>query len=134
MVHMSGVSRILGGRALRWGAVAVWMGVIFYLSAQPSLPNLAPGAPGLEEVAGHLFVYFVLALLMRWALAGEGVRYSGLSALAIVALYGISDEFHQGFVPNRTPSLSDWRNDLLGAGAALLLVWWLQRHWTARRS
>jgi VanZ family protein len=106
-------------------AVLAWMGLIFYLSAQSSLPNLTPGAPSVEEIGGHLTVYFVLTLLLRWALMGAGVRQAGWWALAMVALYGVSDEFHQSFVPHRSCSLSDWLTDLVGAGAALTLAWWV---------
>ena len=118
--------RILNKQPVRWAALLAWMGLIFFLSAQPQLPDLTPSAPGLEEVGGHLLIYFVLALLLRWALSGAGVRYATWWALGLCALYGISDEFHQSFVPNRDPSIGDWANDVLGASAALLLTGWLQ--------
>ncbi len=121
------MERLWKSDAVRWVAPLAWMGLIFYLSAQSSLPDLTPGAPSLQEIAGHMFVYFVLAFLWRWALAGAGVRHASWWALLIVALYGISDEFHQSFVPNRTPSFSDWTNDLLGGGIALGAVWWMGR-------
>ena len=52
--------------ALRWGAAVVWMAVIFALSAQSSLPELTPGLPKLEEVAGHASAYAVLAARPPW--------------------------------------------------------------------
>jgi VanZ family protein len=118
--------RILNKQPVRWAALLAWMGLIFFLSAQSQLPNLTPSAPSIEEVGGHLFVYFVMALLLRWALAGAGVRHPNCWALGLCALYGISDEFHQSFVPNRVPSIGDWTNDVLGTGAALLLTSWLR--------
>ena len=93
--------RLLKRQPLRWAVVLAWMGLIFFLSAQSHLPDLTPSAPGLEEIGGHLFAYFVLALLLRWALAGAGVRHATWWAIGLCALYGISDEFHQSFVPNR---------------------------------
>ncbi len=115
--------RILNNQPLRWAAVLTWMGLIFFLSAQPQLPELTPSAPSVQEIAGHLAVYFVLALLVRWALAGAGVRHAIWWAIGFCALYGISDEFHQSFVPHRNPALGDWANDVLGASAAMLLLW-----------
>jgi VanZ family protein len=115
--------RILSNQPLRWGAVLAWMGLIFFLSAQSQLPDLTPSAPGVEEIGGHLFVYFVLALLVRWALAGAGVRHATWWAIAFCALYGISDEFHQSFVPHRDPDVGDWTRDVLGASAAMFVVW-----------
>jgi VanZ family protein len=37
----------------------------------------------------------------------------------VCSLYGISDEFHQSFVPGRTPDPVDWATDTAGAGVAL---------------
>ena len=110
---------------LRWAAVASWMGLIFLLSGQSRLPSLFE-RPDLQDVAGHLVVYAVLALLLRWALAGTGPgagqRYASAWALMVVFLYGISDEFHQSFVPGRHPDPYDILTDVCGAGAALLAL------------
>jgi hypothetical protein len=104
----------------RWAPPVVWMGVIFALSAQSRLPDLTPGAPGLQAILGHLCAYAVLAVLWRSALASAGVRGASWWALGIVALYGVSDEFHQSFVPNRTPDIFDVEMDVLGGSIALL--------------
>ena len=109
-------------RFTRWLAALAWMGVIFFLSAQSSLPDLTPGAPHLEEIGGHLLVYAVLVLLWERALRAAGVRRAGWWALAIAALYGLSDEFHQSFVPGRTMTVVDLAFDVVGAGAALLVT------------
>ena len=116
------VARLRSSIALRWAAVIAWMGVIFFLSSRPDLPNFAPGLPGLEEIGGHLTAYGVLAGLLWWALRGSGVRYPATWALVLAVLYGVSDEFHQSFVPGRDMSVSDLMVDLIGAGVALLIV------------
>ena len=116
------VSRLRSSIALRWVAVIAWMGLIFFLSSRPDLPNFAPGLPGLEEIGGHLTVFGVLAALLWWALRGMGVRYRATWALVLAVLYGVTDEYHQSFVPGRTMSLSDLMVDLIGASAALLLI------------
>ena len=45
-------------------------------------------------------------------------------AFVLTVLYGVSDEAHQAFVPDRTPSLADVGLDaagaMLGVGLALL--------------
>ncbi|PKN29168.1 MAG: hypothetical protein CVU64_09600 [Deltaproteobacteria bacterium HGW-Deltaproteobacteria-21] len=46
--------------------------------------------------------------------------------LAIGMAYGLSDEIHQFFVPNRSTSLADFFADTLGVAAAILarhLMW-----------
>ncbi len=126
--------QIIKGQPLRWATVLLWMALIFFLSAQSQLPNLTPAAPGLEEIGGHLSAYFVLALLLRWTLAGAGVRHPAWWAVGLCALYGISDEFHQSFVPHRDPAVGDWMNDVLGASAAMLLSWLATRLTLRHRS
>jgi VanZ family protein len=116
------VSRMRNSIALCWAAVIAWMGLIFFLSSRPDLPNFAPGLPGLEEIGGHLTEYGVLAALLWWALRRTGVRYPATWALVLAVLYGCTDEYHQSFVPGRTMSVTDLMMDLVGASAALLIV------------
>lgn len=111
----------------RWAAAVTWMGLIFIVSAQPTLPLLLD-SPDLQDVAGHFVAYAILAALLRWALAGSGVRRPGVWALVLSVLYAFSDEFHQGFVPGRHPDPLDILTDVAGAAAALA---WAQ--WRARR-
>jgi VanZ family protein len=115
---------------VRWAAVLAWMGLIFYLSAQPRLPRVIPPVlPQIQDIIGHFTVYAVLAVLLRWALQGAGIRHPMLWALAATVLYGVTDEFHQSFVPNRHPDVFDLATDLAGAVAAL----WIVRRLGARR-
>jgi len=54
------------------------------------------------------------------------------STLLIVALYAASDEFHQSFVPTRTPAVHDVALDTLGGAAGLFIIWLVgrwQKHW-----
>ena len=73
--------------------------------------------------AAHLSEYAALALLwQRGLVRGSGwtAGRSAFVALAISALYAVSDEFHQSFVPNRTPSALDVLIDTAGASSALI--------------
>ncbi len=116
-------------RSLRWAAVVAWMGLIFFLSAQPRLPLVMPTAlPQIQDVIGHFTVYAVLSVLVWWALRGAGVRRPLLWVLAATVLYSLTDEFHQSFVPNRHPDVFDLATDLAGAVTALLIVWWMGAH------
>ncbi|PIE56774.1 MAG: hypothetical protein CSA34_02080 [Desulfobulbus propionicus] len=115
---------------LRYLPVMMVMGSIFFLSHQPgdSFAQL-PGFPGLDKLV-HAGIYAVLA----WASclahpdSSSGLRH-GLQITAFCLLYGISDEFHQAFVPHRSPSLLDLGADGLGASFAVVL-WhrWRRRH------
>lgn len=107
-----------------WGPVLVWMAFIFYLSAQSRLPA-APEAwlDILLKKSAHFLVYAVLARLYLRAL-GFHRRVPGppaVLALLLAAAYAATDEFHQGLVPGRTPSPTDWLIDCAGAGTGLAL-------------
>jgi len=45
--------------------------------------------------------------------------------LLIVFLYAASDEFHQSFVPTRTPLVSDVFIDTAGGATGLLFLWFV---------
>jgi VanZ family protein len=112
-----------------WGPALAQMAAIFVLSSQPDVPSL-PG--GLTNHTGHLVGYAILSVLLLRALAGA--RWVGVTAwtatLAAIAsaLYGVTDEWHQTFVPGRDASAGDLVADAAGAviGVTLVLLW--RRH------
>jgi VanZ family protein len=113
------------GWFLRWLPAVGWMALIFALSAQPDLPHPASGWMDLLiSSAAHVFLFGVLALLLGWALAPN--RWALATAFLLTALYALSDEFHQAFVPGRHPDPLDLACDILGAVAGLILWAWLR--------
>jgi VanZ family protein len=108
--------------AARWLPVLLWMGLIFFLSSRQTLPKPPGVSANLEAIAGHLTVYAVLALLLCRALGGRGWPWRRRAALAfaLAVLYGLSDEWHQSFVPGRDASPFDVGVDAIGAAIALL--------------
>jgi VanZ family protein len=107
----------------------IWMAVIFYLSSQPVLPIDGQPHSDLYHRFGHVGAYGVLALLVRYAVAG--LPSPGWLALGITIAYGVSDEVHQTFVPSRSGTIRDVLIDGASAGAALGALWFWQR--TQRR-
>jgi VanZ family protein len=106
----------------------LYAGLLFYLSAQTGLPS--PEVAGFDKME-HLAAYAVLGALVARALMAYGVarRRAAVLAVLIGALYGVSDEFHQSFVPTRS---ADWRDavaDLLGSsfGAGVFSIFMLGR-------
>jgi VanZ family protein len=110
-----------------WLPVVAWMGVIFFLSAQPDLPRPGVGwANWLISSMAHMVMFGVLAVL--WVRALGERRHPWLLAFALSALYALSDEFHQAFVPGRYPDPWDLVCDGVGAALGLMLwVWWQRR-------
>jgi VanZ family protein len=102
------------------------MGLIFYLSAQPDLPQPQVGWAGLLISNGaHAFVFGVLVILWARALAERPRGWA--IAFVLTMLYALSDEAHQAFVPGRQPDLVDLLFDGIGAVLALgLWAWWLR--------
>ena len=86
---------------------------IFWLSSQPVLPDFLPGFDGFDKLC-HIAAYATLAAtLLYGARFPVGRRAWGWALVAV--LYGVSDEFHQSFVPGRTPDLLDLLADAVGA-------------------
>nr|WP_028305632.1 VanZ family protein [Desulfitobacterium sp. PCE1] len=130
-----------------WAAVFLWMGIIFYLSAQVASQSdelsqgiaerlfsaVAKAFPGLNvdyiqsnfivRKSAHFLTYLVLSLLTMNALRRSGIKGVRQIAIAIgiCVLYAISDEVHQLFVPGRSGQIKDVLLDSGGAivGAAL---------------
>ncbi len=116
--------------------VVLWMGVIFTLSHQPTLPYPKDVDAVVISTLGHLSVYAVLGALVWWALGGIGVDgwRRAVLAIAVAALYGVTDEWHQSFVPGRTPDPRDLLADTTGATVAVLVVTWLSRRGSQART
>jgi VanZ family protein len=110
-----------------WLPLLVWMGLIYYLSAQPDLPQAGMGwADLLISSLAHVSVFGALAVL--WARALGSRRHAWLLAFTLTVLYALSDEFHQSFVPGRKPDPWDLLCDAFGAAMGLLAwTWWRRR-------
>lgn len=106
-----------------WMPPIAWMGLIFFLSSQSSLPLPQGFAGKITSYLAHFLVYGVLTVLYYRSLIPTGIpRNRGIYAIALSAVYGITDEIHQSFVPNRTPSLVDLGVDVLGSLIFLSLI------------
>lgn len=112
-------------RVLNWFPSIAVAGAIFYLSHQ----SQPPGDAVLDLVSDcllHFCAYGILGLCLVWGATDRlRRRLSGKAALLLIGtamLYGLSDEWHQSFIPERTSSLGDWVADSLGA-AVCILAW-----------
>ena len=99
------------------------MAGIFYVSSL----SAAPLPAGISDKPSHAAAYLALSVLVvrAWG-GGLPVRVSGAvaaAALAITIGYGVSDEFHQSFVPGRSAELLDLYADTFGAVVGTALCW-----------
>ena len=116
--------------ALVWGPVVVYLAFIFTLSSIAHPPELPAGS----DKHLHALLYSGLGFLLARALAGGLDRTVTLtvaiSTTILAALYGVSDELHQYFVPPRQVELLDVVADTIGAGVAAfaLYAWGIIRN------
>lgn len=107
----------------------LWMGAIFYLSARTGddmggwLGQIKQLIPFMESLDwGHFLAYFILSITYAWAFRGNITLGRKAIIVLLCALYGITDEFHQIFVPGRMPDVKDLVNDTIGAALAMLFI------------
>ena len=142
-----------------WLPVVAWMVVVFSASSdahsyqhtsrffEPLLRWLFPHLPtATVETLHHLFrkcchvaEYAVLALLLWRALHRISHHLPTWSwpkvggTVLLVFLYASSDEFHQSFVPNRTPLFTDVLIDTAGGSLGLLGLWFVQKFFKRKK-
>jgi VanZ family protein len=133
-----------------WLLPLAWMSLIFFGSSdsrsythsshliEPFLHWLFPRMSQAHIEAIHHFIrkcahlteYAVLSMLL-WRAVRKPLpedprpwqwRQAAIAVL-IVFLYASTDEFHQRFVPSRTPMISDVFIDTSGAIAGMILLW-----------
>ncbi|MCB7036715.1 VanZ family protein [Eggerthella sinensis] len=131
-----------------WVAVAVWACFIFFMSSNTSTglneglgifssiyramqdvqaSILGPDADVLSSIA-HFCEYTVFGALLANALRCHmPLRRACLVAIACASLYGVSDEFHQLFVPGRMCDPVDWMVDTAGATLGSGIFYAVQR-------
>jgi VanZ family protein len=110
-------------RALLWIPACAHMAFIFAASSVPGSQLPAH----LWDKLVHLIVYAALGVFFVLPLSRgrlSGVTWRAVAGATVLSfLYGVSDELHQRFVPERTPDVMDVVADTLGAGVGAVFAW-----------
>ena len=112
----------------RWFLVIAYAAFIFFMS---SLPRPLPESiqKYLSDWILHGVEYGVFGFLLVRALQGSFEKQSRsfllITALILGIFYGVSDEWHQRFVPNRHSSARDVAVD--GVGVFLGAMVWIKK-------
>ena len=110
--------------------VTLVMATIFFLSHQPGTAFSLPDIVNIDK-ALHCLAYTVLGLSVFFAVPlfwqEQHSWRAGLCVVLFCLLYGISDEFHQSFIPGRCSTVTDLAADVLGGGIAVLIHEGLRR-------
>jgi VanZ family protein len=130
-----------------WLPVILWASLISLFSTdefsssntsrfiEPVIRWIVPGAsPELQILVHHVFrklghwsEYFVLSFLLLRAFQGPSEPRSFLRTawiawtLILIFLYAVLDEWHQSYVPSRSPSFADSMINFFGGACAV--VW-----------
>jgi VanZ family protein len=106
-------------------APLAFMGLIFFLSAQPDLSSGLGAWDFVLRKLAHITEYGVLTGLWFWALR-PSVRPPLNAALgvagAIALVYAGTDEYHQHFVRGRHAAVRDVLIDLVGIAIAAFVI------------
>ena len=106
----------------QWGPAVIIMGIIFLASSTPggNLPDFGAWDVDVKK-GGHILGYALLgaAYLHGLTKGKSATRLQWVLAICLAVIYSISDEFHQSFIPERSPSLGDLLIDTIGAASGL---------------
>jgi len=101
-----------------WFPLVSLCAAIIWQSSFPSIQN-EPLFPHQDKLL-HLMAYGLMAVLAARALTcerpGMGKFKICLLAMGFTILFGLSDEIHQAFVPERFADIWDWIADVIGSG------------------
>ena len=123
--------------AVSWTAVAVCMGIIFFLSSQDGSGSQALsdnftfflGLPlyfvRAVRKAAHFLEFTVLAVLFFNALYRSFGRFRPFLSFLLTAAYAASDEFHQLSVDGRACRIFDFFVDCAGAATGIAVLYLL---------
>ena len=102
----------------------IYMILIFILS---SIPGRYIGMKGFTLIDKwvHMIEYSILGVLILLTLKNRIInnKIRIISAVALSTFYGITDEIHQLFVPNRSFDYFDILADFIGSCAGVLLFY-----------
>ena len=102
--------------------LVLYCSFIFWLSSKPTLP--APMLFTHQDKIFHMGAYFIMGIL-AWRFFNDLFAKPiivFLISLCFSSIYGISDEWHQSYVPGREADILDWLADTLGALIALVTI------------
>ena len=111
----------------RFVPVTLVMGTIFFLSHQDGSRLELPQIPYIDKAA-HFLMYSLLSGSVLYSfpvyLRQHHPERAGIVTILFCIGYGISDELHQSYIPDRVASMSDLIADLSGAVFTVIL-WFL---------
>ena len=111
--------------------------IAIFIESSSRIPDIGPDIPHLDKGV-HFILFGILAVLFHRAFGTMAVfdgrdRLRVSTAILAAVLYGLSDEFHQYFVPYRTADLADVLADAVGAVAMTIGYHYLLFTWIIKK-
>ncbi|MBI4153565.1 VanZ family protein [Candidatus Woesebacteria bacterium] len=109
-----------------WMPPTLWAVVIFLFSTLPTVKTFEFYWWDFTiKKSAHIIEYGIFSLLLYRAFINTGVdrKKAAIYSILISVLYGLTDEYHQGFTPGREPKLRDVGFDTIGAILAIYSIW-----------
>ena len=114
---------------LYWVPVVLYAGLITVLSSLSKVEG--PSFLELNDKLLHAIEYSVLGALCyrayRYGVGSIESRFAVALAVLSAAVFGITDEYHQTFVPLREADIWDWGADVIGSFFGAIAWYRLQR-------
>jgi VanZ family protein len=115
---------------IAWGPAVLWAAVLFFLSELQEVPPELDRWADVNDKVVHFSLYFVLGAALAWAKVRGSVEWPHGVFLLIGYVYGALDEWHQSFVPGRTPDLFDFFADVAGVTVGYLAILGIRALWS----
>lgn len=117
---------------LYYSPFIVMCSTIFHLSSlsDPNIPPLLlfPYSDKVLHILAFLGVGLTAAFGTYLRLQKAIKKTAYIEAWTLAALYGLFDEIHQMYTPNRFPSVADWIADTIGSALGVYLFFWMIVH------
>jgi VanZ family protein len=112
---------------LRYKFPAVLWAIVIYIASSIPGAKMPRFIHHINDKLLHISVFFVLGLLVYLALEPRAktpfLNWKRCAiAVLVVVVYGMTDEFHQAFVPGRTVDILDVTADTIGGLLAAAVV------------
>ncbi|MGD6874845.1 VanZ family protein [Bacillus infantis] len=106
----------------------LYMGLIWFLSSMPAdavvaLPDSKVDSFLKESMHLIEFAILYILLVLAFLTGGRFTKKLNIILAVIAALYGVTDEIHQSFIPARSSSLIDVAKDWIGVAVACYFVY-----------
>lgn len=119
-----------------WFPIFIYCLLIYIQSSYPSSEKISsiPYFDKILHFAAYAFLGGLLLRALKTLPIKDNIRLAMILSITLSALYGISDEIHQHYVPYRDADIMDALADIIGSifGVYIYHFFWLERLRKAR--